>query len=402
VSAALERDVLLGVTPRIIVAAGKAAWPMASAVARSGLVARGVVAGTAMNGYALPDGLELFEAGHPVPNAASTAASARALEYASGLASNDAMLVLLSGGASAMLAAPADGLSLDDKVDATTALLRAGVAIDGLNTVRKHLSRIKGGRLAAAAAGGTVTLALSDVHGEPPDDPAVIGSGPTVADRTTYADALRVIRESAAPVPARVIAHLEAGARGEIEETLKPGDPRLNASRFEVIGNRHTALEAALLAAQDRGYIAHVLPAATSGEARDAAHRFFNEAKWIAADGPRPLCILAAGETTVTVRGAGKGGRNQEFALALAPVVGELGRAAAVASAGTDGIDGPTDAAGAIVDSSTLDRALRAGVDWRASLDANDAYRFFEPLGDLLRWGATGTNVGDVQVFLVA
>jgi hydroxypyruvate reductase len=176
----------------------------------------------------------------------------------------------------------------------------------------------------------------------------------------------------------------------------------LAASAFAIIGNRHTALEAALRAARDRGYVSHVLPSATTGEAREAAQRFFAEARGLASEGERPLCILAAGETTVTVRGDGKGGRNQEFALALAPTIGAFGRAAAFASAGTDGIDGPTDAAGAIVDSSTLDRAARAGVDWRMSLAANDAYRFFEPLGDLVRWGPTGTNVGDLQVCLVA
>lgn len=300
-----------------------------------------------------------------------------------------------------MLALPAPGVSLEDKIDATHALLRTGVPIDGLNTVRKHLSGIKGGRLAAAAP-STMTLALSDVHGPREDDPAVIGSGPTVSDPTTFADALCVIRNSGAAVPKAVIAHLERGARGELEETLKPGDARLARSRFEILGNRHTALEASLRAAQNRGYVTHVLPAATCGEARDAAQRFFSEVKWLATDGPRPLCILAAGETTVTVRGDGVGGRNQEFALAMAPLIGSSGRAAAFASAGTDGVDGPTDAAGAVVDSSTLERAMRAGVDWRQALAANDAYRFFEPLGDLLRWGPTGTNVGDVQVFLVA
>lgn len=300
-----------------------------------------------------------------------------------------------------MLALPTEGISLQDKIDTTQALLRAGVAIDGLNAVRKHLSGIKGGRLAASAP-RAVTLALSDVHGPREDDPAVIGSGPTVSDPTTFAEALSVIRNSGAVVPDAVIAHLERGASGEFEETLKPGDPRLAGSTFEILGNRHTALEAALRAAQDRGYVTHVLPAATSGEARDAAQQFFSDVKWLATDGPRPLCVLAAGETTVTVRGDGVGGRNQEFALALAPVIGNFGRAAAFASAGTDGVDGPTDAAGAVVDSSTLERALRAGVDWRQALAANDAYRFFEPLGDLLRWGPTGTNVGDVQVFLVA
>jgi hydroxypyruvate reductase len=300
-----------------------------------------------------------------------------------------------------MLTLPAEGVDLQDKIATTHALLRAGVAIDGLNTVRKHLSRIKGGRLAAASP-ATITLALSDVHAPREDDPAVIGSGPTVADPSTFADALCVVRKSGAAIPSSILGHLERGALGQIEETLKPGDPRLRESSFEIIGNRHTALEAALRAAQNRGYVTHVIPAATAGEARGAAQRFFSEVRWLAADGARPLCVVAAGETTVTVKGDGIGGRNQEFALAMAPLIGNSGRAAAFASAGTDGIDGPTDAAGAIVDSSTLDRAERAGVDWRQSLAANDAYRFFDPLGDLLRWGPTGTNVGDVHVFLVA
>jgi glycerate 2-kinase len=386
------------------VAAGKAAWPMAAAIEGVCRGASGVVAGPAISGHTPCAGLELFAAGHPYPNAASVSAASRALHHAAAIGNGDrdgCLLVLLSGGASAMLASPVDGVSLQDKIDTTSALLRAGVAIDGLNAVRKHLSRIKGGRLAAAAP-RTITLALSDVHGHSEDDPAVIGSGPTAADPTTFADALRVIDESGAAVPAAARAHLERGVRGEAAETLKPGDPRLARSTFEVIGNRHTALEAALRAAQDRGYVTQLLPAPTIGEARDAAQRFFAEAKWLAADGPRPLCVLAAGETTVTVRGDGAGGRNQEFALAMVPLMGASGRAAAFASAGTDGIDGPTDAAGAIVDSSTMDRALRAGLDWRAALAANDSYGFFEPLGDLLRWGQTGTNVGDVHVFLVA
>ena len=366
---------------------------------------RGVVAGPPVSGWSPGGALETFASGHPLPNDASVAAAERALHYGSsaraGLGDEGCLLVLLSGGASAMLASPAEGVSLQEKIETTSALLRAGVAIAELNAVRKHLSRIKGGRLAAAAA-RTITLALSDVNGPREDDPAVIGSGPTVADPTTFDDAVRAIEESGARVPAAVRAHLERGVRGEIEETLKPGDARLAASRFEIVGNRHTALEAALCAAQDRGYVTHALPIATRGEAREAAQRFFAEARWLAADGPRPLCVLAAGETTVTVTGEGRGGRNQEFALALVPAIGASGRAAALASAGTDGIDGPTDAAGAIVDSSTMERASRAGVDWQQALAANDAYHFFEPLGDLLRWGATGTNVGDLHVFLVA
>jgi glycerate-2-kinase len=400
-TAALARDALHGCSPRIVVAAGKAAWPMAAAVGEVCPDARGVVAGPSISGYVPGSGLEAFAAGHPFPNDESVKAAARALDFAASVGRDECLLVLLSGGASAMLAAPAVGLSLPDKIETTSALLRAGVAIDGLNTVRKHLSSIKGGRLAAGSP-RTITLALSDVHGANEDDPAVIGSGPTVPDPTTFAEAVEVITRSGAAVPEAVRTHLELGRRGERQETLKPGDSRLANSTFEVIGNRHTALEAALRAAQERGYVTHALPAATTGEARDAAQRFFAEAKWLAADGPRPLCVVASGETTVTVKGHGRGGRNQEFALALVQTISGSGRAAAFASAGTDGIDGPTDAAGAIVDSSTLERAARAGVDWRGALADNDAYHFFEPLGDLLRWGPTGTNVGDLHVFLVA
>jgi hydroxypyruvate reductase len=386
-----------------VVAVGKAAWPMSAALNHEAAwrTLPGVVAGPAISGHEPPPTFDRFSPGHPHPNVASVEAATRALQHASTIAEDRSLLVLLSGGASAMLTLPAEGLDLRDKIAATDALLRAGVPIDGLNTVRKHLSRIKGGRLAAAAP-ATITLALSDVHAPREDDPAVIGSGPTVADPSTFADALCVVRASGATIPAAVTNYLERGARGEVDETLKPGDPRLDGSVFEIIGNRHTALEAALRAAQDHGYVTHVIPTATTGEARDAAQRFFSELKWLAADGARPLCVLAAGETTVTVKGRGTGGRNQEFALAMVPMIGNSGRAAAFASAGTDGVDGPTDAAGAICDSSTLERAARAGVDWRQALTANDAYRFFEPLGDLLRWGPTGTNVGDVQVFLVA
>jgi hydroxypyruvate reductase len=374
---------------------------MAAAVGDTMAVRAGVVAGPRTSRHTLPPHFDVFEAGHPDPNEASLEAAERALALARGMSADECLLVLLSGGASAMLCAPAEGLDVRGKAAAARALMRAGVPIDRLNCVRKHLSRIKGGRLAAVAP-RTVTLALSDVHGPVEDDPGVIGSGPTVADPTTYADSLAVIRESGAEVPAAAVAHLERGARGEVEETIKPGDPRLARSAYVVIGNRHAALAGATRAAQARGYAVVALPDATAGEARAAALAFVSEAKWLAAGAARPLCVLAAGETTVTVTGDGLGGRNQEFALAALPLLGAIGRAAALGSAGTDGIDGPTDAAGAIVDSSSLERAGLAGVEWRAALERNDAYRFFEPLGDLIRWGPTATNVGDVHALLLA
>lgn len=315
---------------------------------------------------------------------------------------NGRLVVLLSGGASALLAAPVEGVTLEDKIATAQALMRAGLAIGELNCVRKHLSRIKGGRLAVAAGGNTLTLAISDVHGPIPDDPSVIGSGPTVADPTTFAQALEIVRNVS--VPTAVRRHLERGARGDVAETLKPDDG-LAPGTYEVIGNRQTALEGAAVAARILGYTVHVVPNPIEGEAREASQKFLRDARQTLAgvsETSAGVCILAAGETTVTVTGSGLGGRNQEFALAAVPELAAFGRTAVLASVGTDGVDGPTDAAGAIVDSTTRERARRIGLDWESTLAANDAYHFLRPLGDLVMWGPTGTNVGDVQMLLVA
>jgi glycerate-2-kinase len=353
----------------------------------------------------LPGRFDWFPAGHPDPNAASVAAGRRALEIARLTNSDQSLVVLLSGGASALLVDPAAGLTLEDKMTTAQSLMNAGVAIDGLNCVRKHLSGLKGGRL-GAVAGRSLTLAISDVHGPVPDDPSVIGSGPTVADPTTYEDALRLVHDAVEEsgtrnaVPAAVIDHLERGARGERPETIKPEDPRLAGAEYRIIGNRLSALEGARLAAERLGYAVFALPDATRGEAREAAEAFFAEAAGRSRQFAGKVCVLAAGETTVKVKGKGLGGRNQEFALALAPRLARLECPAVAASAGTDGIDGPTNAAGALVDGSTLERAERAGKDWRDALADNDAYHFFESIGDLITCGPTGTNVGDVHVFL--
>jgi len=364
-----------------------------------GRVRRGLIAGPRV-GTGRPDPpFEWFDAGHPFPNEASVAAGQRALALAR--ESGDGWLVvLLSGGASAMLAAPAGDVTLQDKITTGRALMRAGVAIDGLNCVRKHLSDVKGGQLAAHAA-RTLTLAISDVHGPIADDASVIGSGPTVPDPTTFAEAVEIV--GAVPdVPDNVRTRLARGARGDAPETIKPGDPRLSRVVYEIIGNRHTALDGARTVAESLGYLVSVLAEPTHGEARQASRAFVAQARKIAAQAGRPLCVLAAGETTVKVTGRGLGGRNQEFALSATPAIGSLGRAAVLASIGTDGTDGPTDAAGALVDSTTLARSHHAGVDWQSTLARNDAYHFFQPLGDLITWGPTGTNVGDVQVLLVA
>ena len=391
-----------------IVAAGKAAWPMAVALesvkgrailGRQSAVTGGLVAGPRCGHVDLPSHLEWFDASHPSPNDASELAGLRALALAAGGRSRGVLLVLLSGGASSMLAVPAAGISLADKVRTGRALMNAGVPITDLNCVRKHLSAIKGGRLAASAP-RTVTLAISDVHGPVADDPAVIGSGPTVADPTTYSDALDVVRRAglADALPPAVISHLQRGD----DESPKPGDPRLSRSSYEVIGNRHMAMEGAASAARARGYVVRVVEAATRGEARGAGEAFAAAALRDGAG--RPLCVIAAGESTVHVRGAGRGGRNQEFALGALGVIDSAtarGARVVLGSAGTDGIDGPTDAAGAIVDGTTSLRAAERGLDAQAALATNGAYDYFLPLGDLVTWGPTGTNVGDLHVLVV-
>jgi glycerate-2-kinase len=365
-------------------------------------VARGVVATAGGHRSESSDAIEWVVSGHPAPDAGSERAGRAALRLAhDARASGQTLVVLLSGGASAMLALPAEGLTLAHKAAASEALMRAGMDIASVNCVRKHLSAIKGGRL-GAAAGASVTCALSDVHGPLEDDPSVIGSGPTVADPSTFADALRVVRANVDGVPRPVVHELERGARGERDETPKPLDARLARAQFHLIGTRRTAMAGARLAAESLGYRVVTIERPLTGEAREAGARFAAAA--LASTPPFPVCVVASGETTVHVRGEGRGGRNQEFVLAAADLIGGHaadGRAAVLASAGTDGIDGPTDAAGGIVDTTTMRRGRGAGLDWRAALTANDAYEFLRPLGDLIVWGPTGTNVGDIAVALV-
>jgi glycerate 2-kinase len=340
-------------------------------------------------------------AGHPEPNDVSVSCGRRALVIAADARrAREPLVVLLSGGASAMLAVPGGGLTLDDKVQATRVLLRSGLPIAALNGIRKHLSAIKGGRL-AAAAGRTITFAISDVHA-PVDDPAVIGSGPTVADSSTFADALQAVTEAGVldTLPVAVRDHLARGAEGHGEDTIKPGDPRLTRNEFVVAGTRHDAMEGVVTEARARGYDVACIEPPTLGEARVAARAFVAAARQHSTSSSSPVCVVASGETTVRIGPvAGVGGRNQEFALAVAEDLASLG-ACAVASVGTDGIDGPTEAAGAIVDSTTMTRARALGLDLAAALQAHDSYAFFRALGDLVVTGPTGTNVGDVQIFL--
>jgi hydroxypyruvate reductase len=344
--------------------------------------------------------IAVYIAGHPSPNAESVRAAERALALAAESRARGGLLVLLSGGASAMLAAPVEGVDLDAKQQTARLLMRAGAAIDELNCVRKHLSRIKGGRL-AAAAGTTVTLALSDVHAPIADDPSVIGSGPTVADPTTFADAAAIVERYRVELPSDVRDHLAAGLRGAAEETVKAGDPRIGSSSYTVVGSRQTAADGARRTAVDLGYEVVLVDQVIAGEASRAGEAFVSAALR-SASGRRPICVLGSGETTVTVRGSGSGGRNQEFVLgSLARLEVQGGRSLVIGSAGTDGIDGPTTAAGALADETTIERALALGLNPRAALEHNDAFPFFAALRDLIVWGPTGTNVGDLHVVLL-
>ena len=344
----------------------------------------------------LPADVDWYESAHPIPDARSVAAAQRALQTARSVGADEGLLLLLSGGASALMALPVEGLDFEDKQTAIRTMMLAGADIEALNTVRKHLSAIKGGRLAAACRGTTLTLAISDVVG---DDLSVIGSGPAVADPTTWSDAARALdrfgRHGAA-----VRDVIARGVRGELADTPKPGAAVMSNASSAVIASRRDALIAASDAARALGYQPIVVDEPITGEARAVAPRWFDVAMQRAANVSGPVCVLSAGETTVRVVGQGRGGRNQEFVLALSDRVADDPADVVVASAGTDGIDGPTDAAGALVDRTTRARATTFGLDPRAILADNNAYDFFALLGDLIHLGRTDTNVGDVQVLL--
>ena len=350
------------------------------------------------------DPLERYFVGHPLPAEESAAAGLRALALAAGGGPASVLVVLLSGGASTALVDPVMGLTLEDKIHASEALLSSGMPVDRVNCVRKHLSGVKGGWLAAAAPGEVVTLAVSDVVGPVADGPSVIGSGPTVADPTSFAEALRVVdtlHEGAFPDAARTI--LERGRRGEVAETPKPGDRRLRGTRFEVIGDRLDAVRGAVTMARRLGYAVATIEMPITGEARVAGANHVERVVRLAREMPRPACIVSAGETTVRVVGRGRGGRNQEFALAAAEGLAAHFSEAVLGSIGTDGLDGPTDAAGAVIDVSTTSRAYAEGLGSPSPyLANNDSYAFFNALGDLMHLGPTETNVGDIQIVLIA
>jgi len=381
----------------VVIGAGKAAAAMAQAVEAhwsgplSGLV-------VTRYGHGAPcRRIEVVEAAHPVPDAAGQRAAQRMVELVQGLTADDLVLCLISGGGSALLAAPAPGLTLQDKQAVNKALLRSGASIAEMNCVRKHLSALKGGRLALQCAPARVhTLLISDIPG---DDPALIASGPTLPDATTCADALAVIAKYGIDVPAQVRAHLESGAG----ETPKPGDARFAGHHSVTLASAQQSLEAAAARARELGLAAHILSDCIEGEARDVALVHAGIARQIAQRGQpfdKPCVLLSGGETTVTVRGNGRGGRNAEFLLALAVALDGLPGVHAIAC-DTDGIDGSEDNAGALLGPDTLARAAALGLSARAHLADNDGYGFFAALDELIVTGPTRTNVNDFRAILI-
>lgn len=421
----------LGGYDRVFLAAfGKAAAPMAGAMADilGDKLTKGVVVS--------PDGesgtrgrLEYIRASHPLPDEGSVEGARRVLALAGEAGDKDILFICVSGGGSALLSLPAPGIALEDKRRVTSALLKAGADITELNAVRKHLSAVKGGRLARAASPATVvSLVVSDVL---ENDLATIASGPAYWDGTTFGAARKVLEKYRLwdEAPSSVRELIEKGVRGEVEETLKEGDPVLELVHTFIVGDNMAALRAAKAEADRLGFETIILTSSDSGEAREAAASyaaFLAEMACSAISLPRPLCLLAGGELTVTVKGKGKGGRNTEFVLASLVELGKgtleeafcaacdgqdagAGREGAdrpaldwlILSLGTDGIDGPTDAAGAWAGPSTLGRARELGLDPRAHLEDNDSYSFFKKTGNLVVTGPTGTNVMDIRVFML-
>jgi glycerate 2-kinase len=381
----------------IVIGAGKASAAMARAVEQNW---RGALSGLVVTryGYAVPcEQIEIAQAAHPVPDAAGMHAAQRMLELVGHLSADDLVLCLISGGGSALLPLPAKGLTLDLKQNVSRALLASGATIAEMNCVRRHLSAIKGGRLAAACHPAQVlTLLISDVPGDRPVD---IASGPTVADPTTSADALNILRRYGIDLPPAVLELLESGRT----ESVKPGDPRLARARSVTIATPQMALEAAAAVARDAGISVHILGDAIEGEARDVGRVFAGIAHQVAERNQpftAPCVLLSGGETTVTVRGSGRGGRNVEYLLSLA--IALEGHAGIHALAGdTDGVDGQEEIAGAYVSPDSLQRAGALGLSPSDMLGNNDAHSFFSALQDSIITGPTLTNVNDFRAILL-
>jgi len=384
-----------------VVAVGKAAVPMARAVREilGDKISAGIV--NTKYGHGEPvEGMEVNECGHPIPDERGVSGTERIISLLEEADERTLVICLISGGGSALMPAPVDGITLGEKQETTRLLLKCGAAIDEINAIRKHLSKVKGGRLAEIARPAhVVSLILSDVVGDRLD---VIASGPTVPDSSTFGDCLEILGRYgiAGAVPESVLRHLEAGSRGEIPET--PKSPYERCQNI-IIGSNRLALEAAKEKARSLGYNVLLLSSQIEGETKDVAKVHAAIAKEVVSSGEPlepPACLISGGETTVTVRGSGLGGRNQEFALASAMEISGVDRVL-IFSAGTDGTDGPTDAAGAIADGSTVPRALKLGLSPGEYLANNDSYNFFKALGDLVITGPTGTNVMDVRIMLI-
>jgi len=387
----------------IVIGAGKAGAPMARALedVLGDRLAVGIV--TVKTGYTTAlRRIALREAGHPLPDAPGAKAAREMLALVSGLSPQDLVICAISGGGSALLPLPQPGLTLEDKVRTTDLLLRSGANITEMNTVRKHLSGIKGGRLARAVAPARlITLIVSDIVGSPVD---AIASGPTAPDPTTYADALAVLDKYRLTdrVPPAALDVLHRGAAGDLPETPKPGESIFARARIVIVADNATAARAAVSEAGRLGFHALLLSTYIEGEAREVGRVLAGIAREVAASGHpagRPACIVAGGETTVTVTGTGQGGRNQELALAGARPLAGLPSTLLVSFA-TDGTDGPTDAAGAVADGTTLARARVRGLDPDRGLAENDAYPLLDAIGDLIRTGPTNTNVNDMMLIL--
>lgn len=387
-----------------VVGAGKASGSMALAVER---LLGDRITGGCVNvkvGHGAPvEAIDVVEAGHPIPDAAGLAGTRRILDLLEKTSDRDLVLCLLSGGGSALLPCPAEGVEFDDKQETTQILLRCGATIQEINAIRKHISRVKGGNLARWAAPATlVSLILSDVVG---DDLDSIASGPTVPDRSTFQDCRAIVEKYGIEdqLPRTVRRRLEMGLEGEVEETPKEGDPAFDRTWNLIIGNNLLAVATAAARARQLGYRTLVLSTMIEGEAREVAKvhaAIAKEAHRTQQPVTPPACVISGGETTVTIRGSGLGGRNQEFVLAAAMAL-QGWPGVVVLSGGTDGTDGPTDAAGALADGHSVERAWALGLDAGKYLRANDSYHFFEALNDLLETGPTLTNVMDLRLLLI-
>ncbi len=387
-----------------IIGAGKAACSMALTVEEilGDRIAKGIIV-TKYGHKKNLSKIEVIEAGHPIPDENGVKGVERIIGLLKGIKRGDLIIILLSGGASSLLPAPNENISLNDKKIVTGLLLKSGAAIDEINAVRKHISRLKGGQLASLIyPAEAVCLILSDVIGDRLD---VIASGPTVPDNSTFKDAVDILKKYSIwnNTPRPVINYLLKGMKGEIAETPKSANPAFSRINNIIIGNNKSAASAAEKKAKELGYHTMVLSTFIEGEARETGKLFGAITKEIAVfEKPlrRKACIIAGGETTVTVKGKGKGGRAQEFALSAALMINGL-KDAAIVGIGTDGTDGPTDAAGAIADGTTVERAKKAGMEVKSYLENNDSYSLFKKLNDLIITGPTNTNVNDLYMAFV-